>query len=97
MLTTSDAELLRQYARKEISTNAVVDAPDGKPFLLTLGIPGSGPWFAGDPTNSDGGRSLIVMLTPTLIDPAGNRAHPDDTAATANPSGAFPGGGSTNQ
>jgi hypothetical protein len=88
--------LTAQSTIEEISTNAAVAVPDGNPFLLTLGIPGGGPWFPGDPTNSDGARSLVVLLTPTMIDPAGNRLHPD-ADVTANPSGEFPGGGSTNQ
>jgi membrane protein implicated in regulation of membrane protease activity len=86
--------LTAQSEIEQITTNASIAVPDGNALVLTMGIPGDGPWFAGDPTNSEGSRALIMVLTPTLIDPAGNRLHPADTndspqTVTANPSGVF--------
>jgi general secretion pathway protein D len=48
--------------------------------LPVLGnVPGFGPLFRNDSTNTEK-RNLLVFLTPTIIDPAGNRVHaPDET------------------
>ncbi len=62
-----------QSAIEEISTNTTLNVPDGNALVLTMGIPGTGPWFAGDPTNSESARTLTIFLTPTLIDAAGNQ------------------------
>ena len=87
-----------QSTLEEISTNTTVNLPDGDALVLTMGIPGTGPWFAGDSTNTEGARTLLILLTPTLIDPAGNRLHAthtdsDPQSVKANPSGIFPGSG----
>jgi RNA polymerase sigma factor (sigma-70 family) len=85
-----------QSGIEEISTNTTLNVPDGDALVLTMGIPGTGPWFGGDPTNSESARALLILLAPTLIDRAGNRLHPAPTnsvsqSVTANPSGIFPG------
>ncbi|MCX6923938.1 MAG: hypothetical protein NT154_12130, partial [Verrucomicrobia bacterium] len=40
-------------------------------------VPGLGPLFRSDSTNAQK-RNLLIFVTPTIIDPAGNRVHVDD-------------------
>jgi hypothetical protein len=88
--------LTAQSTIEEMRTNTTLTVPDGNTFVLTMNIPGNGPWFAGDPTNFDSGRALVMLLTATMIDPAGNPLYAANTNSppqtiTANPSGIFPG------
>jgi hypothetical protein len=54
--------------------------PDGDVIVFERDIPGEGPWFNGDPADASGPRMMLVFLTPTLVDAAGNRLHPDDVS-----------------
>jgi RNA polymerase sigma factor (sigma-70 family) len=59
--------------------------PDGDVVVFRCDIPGEGPWFHGDPADASGPRIMLVFLSPTLIDAAGNRLHPDDSATMVDP------------
>lgn len=87
-----------QAGLEEVDAQTTISVPDGSTVILAKKLPASGPWFDGDPTNSEGPRILVLLVTPTMIDPAGNRLHPTSTNAddangpiTAAPSGIFPG------
>jgi RNA polymerase sigma factor (sigma-70 family) len=57
---------------EEVHMSTSLDAPDGNTLIMATELP-SGVWFEGDSTNYEGPRHLILLLTPTLIDAAGNR------------------------
>jgi beta-lactamase regulating signal transducer with metallopeptidase domain len=75
---------------RQVSTSAAVW--DGQTLVLGLGngqvitkLPGGGTQKAKNPDAHD--KQLLVFITPTIIDPAGNRANPD---AESSPSGMQP-------
>ncbi|MCX6928460.1 MAG: hypothetical protein NT154_35415, partial [Verrucomicrobia bacterium] len=51
---------------------ATVNIWDGQTLVL------GGKWVSGNDSNSTQKRNLIIFVTPTLIDPAGNRIHTDE-------------------
>jgi type II secretory pathway component GspD/PulD (secretin) len=55
--------------------SVVSERSETLPVLGTL--PGFGPLFRSDSTNAQK-RNLLIFVTPTIIDPAGNRVHVDD-------------------
>jgi RNA polymerase sigma factor (sigma-70 family) len=65
--------------------------PDGDVMVFECDIPGEGPWFHGDPADASAPRMMLVFLSPTLVDAAGNRLHHDEVSPSETASGIYPG------
>jgi RNA polymerase sigma factor (sigma-70 family) len=76
--------LTASSAIEALTADTSLSLPDGDTGIFTFAIPGEGPWFNGDPTDSSGRRTLLLFLSATLIDAAGNRLHADDLSSAEN-------------
>ncbi|MGO8701581.1 MAG: RNA polymerase sigma factor [Limisphaerales bacterium] len=82
--------LTAQSAIEALTADTSFTVPDGNTVAFHCEIPGEGPWFDGDPTNSPGPRVLLVFLAATLIDPAGNRLHVNDVSSAGDSPVVYP-------
>jgi cell division protein FtsB len=61
---------------EELSVTNSAHVPDGQTLIVGGRIPANGPWLSEDSASDTAQpRSLLILLTPTIIDAAGNRVY----------------------
>ena len=76
------------------ATTNLVSVPDGQTAMLCRKIPGQGRRLNGASMDMAAGpRGLVIFVTPTILDPAGNRRFTEEEVSAAQPTNAptFPG------